>query len=146
MANTYATMKFGNAKAWAAAVKKHGDKVVQRAAKAMYNSAELTMTEIKQKHVPVMTGTLKNSGFVMLPVISHGSVSVIMGFGGMASDYALAVHENPRAGKTKGRSPSGGYYSDWSEVGHWHYLSDPVEALQPRLAKQIAMIMKTGGQ
>lgn len=147
MAKSVATLKFANAKAWAAAIKKHGDRVVQRAAYAMHKSAQLTMTEIKQQHVPVRDGTLKSSGFVDIPTItSEGAVSVIMGFGGMAADYAFSVHENPRSGKTGGRSPSGGYYYDWADTGHWHYLSEPVAALRPRLAKQIAMIMKTGGQ
>jgi hypothetical protein len=42
---------------------------------------------------PVKFGVLKNSGIVNLPEISGDTVSVTMGFGGAASDYAVLQHE-----------------------------------------------------
>jgi len=66
---------------------------LQAAAKALYEEAEMIMTDSKENYVPVQTGNLKSSGHVQLPVISGSQVSVTMGYGGPAAKYALAVHE-----------------------------------------------------
>lgn len=42
---------------------------------------------------PVQTGVLKTSGLVLLPEITSDGVSVTLGFGGAASDYAEVQHE-----------------------------------------------------
>ena len=55
---------------------------------------------------PVDVGTLSQSGFVDQPVIEGENVTVILGFGGAASDYAHRQHEettwrHPKHGKAK---------------------------------------------
>lgn len=42
---------------------------------------------------PVQTGVLKTSGLVQLPEITNDGVSVTLGFGGAASEYAEVQHE-----------------------------------------------------
>jgi hypothetical protein len=46
---------------------------------------------------PVDTGALRASGHTQLPVIDGSTVTVTMGFGGPAVDYAIYVHENLEA-------------------------------------------------
>ncbi len=46
-----------------------------------------------QAITPVKEGILVNSGLVMLPEITEDGVSVTLGFGGAASDYAAIQHE-----------------------------------------------------
>lgn len=78
----------------------------KRIGDALWAEAELTMTEAKEL-CPVMDGTLIDSGHVEPPEYNGDGISVTMGFGGAASAYALAVHENPRSGKTGGWGPKG---------------------------------------
>ena len=94
--------------------------------RSLFESAENIMSISKEQYVPVETGTLKSSGFVQPPDFEGKSVSVYLGYGGVAAPYALAVHENPRAGKTGGVSPSGQKYKRWATVGGWKYLTQPV--------------------
>jgi len=78
--------------------------------------------------VPVDKGILKNSGTVDGPFFKDSAVSYLVGYGGQAKTYAEAVHDNPRAGRTGGFSPSGRPYKTWSKVGKWRYLTDPTIA------------------
>ena len=64
-----------------------------RAAAALYQEAELIMTEAKRL-TPVDTGALKGSGHVNLPEWHGRECQVVMSFGGPAASYATAVHEN----------------------------------------------------
>ncbi len=96
------------------------------AAESLYQSATDIMGR-SQTLVPVETGTLRASGFVALPSIQGSQVEVRLGYGGPARHYALAVHENPRAGKTGGKSPSGHPYKRWAKTGQWKYLETPVK-------------------
>jgi hypothetical protein len=75
-------------------LKQLGDKAPKEAAKALYVEAQNIMSKSKDKYVPVDTSTLKNSGFVKLPEITGNKVSITLGYGGAASEYALAVHEH----------------------------------------------------
>ena len=45
---------------------------------------------LSQQQVPVRTGVLKNSG----SIIRDGDDMMVIGYGGAASTYAIAVHEN----------------------------------------------------
>lgn len=94
--------------------------------RSLFESAENIMAISKEQYVPVETGTLRASGFVQPPDITGKSVSVYLGYGGAAAPYALAVHENPRAGKTGGISPSGKKYKRWAAVGGWKYIETPL--------------------
>lgn len=94
-------------------------------AAGMYQEALAIMRDSQTNYCPVDTGNLKNSGHVEFPKIDGTNVSVRMGYGGAAAPYAAIVHENPRAGKTGGVSPSGRKYKHWARVGQWKYLERP---------------------
>ncbi len=104
------------------------DMAVPVVASSLYLSASDIMYVSKSVYCPVDTGTLRNSGRVNLPVIQDTKVEVSLGYGGPAAPYALAVHENPRAGKTYGYSPRGQPYQHWARSGQWKYLETPVKA------------------
>lgn len=106
-------------------------------ARSLQESAENIMTISKRDFVPVETGTLRSSGIVQLPEISRDSVSVKLGYGGPAAPYAIYVHENPRAGKTGGVSPSGVIYKRYSKVGQWKYLETPVKRNSSNIVRKL---------
>lgn len=127
----------------------------------LHRIAEDVMTDSKENYVPVVTGTLHASGFVKQPEVGADGVSVTLGFGGAAAPYALAVHENPRAGKTGGISPSGKPYDpvakrmrgyrrgpimallggkNWSGVGQWKYLETPLRAAVGRIRETLQTV------
>ena len=87
--------------------------------------------------VPVDTGNLRATGTSTVERTKR-AVSVVVGFGGPAARYALAVHENPRSGKTGGLSPSGKKYRSWATVGQWQYLAQPFKAWAPKAVDIIA--------
>ena len=108
---------------------------------ALWRESETVMAESKQL-CPAMDGTLRASGHVTPPEHSGGAITATLGYGGAAAKYALAVHENPRAGKTggwgkagaqeiafrwiKGRVvPIGAQRKKWAQVGQWKYLEQP---------------------
>jgi hypothetical protein len=95
--------------------------------------------------VPVVTGALRGSALVYPPEIDGSTITVVFGYGGQAMPYARAVHENPRAGKTGGVSPTGRRYPEgtYSTVGQWHFLSDPVREVQTTAVEEIAAMMQT---
>lgn len=70
--------------------------VPAKAGAALYQEAEVEMTESKRR-VPVDTGTLRASGHVQQSEMAADGVSVTMGYGGPAVDYALIVHEDLEA-------------------------------------------------
>jgi len=101
-------------------------------AKVMSEGAELMMTASKLL-CPVVTNTLRSSGKVEPPVVTHDTLEITLGYGGAARKYAFKVHENPRTGRTGGRSPSGRKYYPrpglpfpYSRVGQWKFLETPV--------------------
>lgn len=108
-------------------MRRKGVKVERALGQFVTQEAESVMTLAKEKFVPVDLGTLRSSGFVSPPMRVGHTVGVKLGFGGPAAPYALMVHENPRAGKTQGISPSGKPYKTWSSVGQWKYLEKPLK-------------------
>lgn len=99
---------------------------------SFYRWAEGTMTESKEQEVPVDTGALRSSGTVEVET-SDTRVEVSLGFGGAASNYAVAVHEtnkNYRGGRK------------------WKYLEDPIKRRIDLLNSQIASDLEAfaGGQ
>jgi hypothetical protein len=103
----------------------YGDKTVKAVPAALYQEAEGIIADSKANFVPVDLGTLRASGFVEPPDTTGSKASVTLGFGGPSAPYALVVHENPRAGKTGGVSPSGKPYKHWAATGGWKYLETP---------------------
>ena len=113
------------------------EKVAQAVRAALYQEASAIMTDSKSNFVPVDTGNLRASGTVLTPTVEGDQVSIRFGYGGPAAAYARAVHENPRAGKTGGRSPSGQKYTSWAKVGQWKYLEIPFKNAKAGLAGRI---------
>ena len=119
--------------------------VARTLATPLLMEAELVMTESK-KQVPVVTSNLKNTGHVNPPEMRGNELSVELGYGSTAEPYALSVHENPRAGKTAGMSPSGKRYrkGTWSKVGKWKYLEDPLNDATPKIMKRLGLEVRYG--
>ena len=111
-------------------------------AEGLLEHANDVMRVSKTEYVPVDLGTLRHSGTVLPPVIAGDTVEVVLGFGGPAAPYAVAVHENPRSGHTEGRSPSGRPYKHWARVGGWKYLETPFQQLAPRLVPRVAAVVE----
>jgi len=103
-------------------------------ANALYEEAQTIIADSVREYVPIDTGTLAASGRVDAPVLSPSAVEVTFGFGGQAADYAIAVHENPRAGETMGVSPSGKKYRHFARRGQWKYLETPLQLRVPKVA------------
>lgn len=97
-----------------------------KAEAALSQEAEREMTESK-KRVPVDTGTLRNSGHVQPPERTADGVSVTMGFGGAADDYAIVVHEDLEA-----------FHDD----GQAKYLESVLQESAPHLLERIASRIK----
>lgn len=119
---------------------------VQDVAQTLYREAERIMALAKSEYVPVVTGALRSSGHVQKPKFLGSTVTVTLGFGGASASYALEVHENPRAGKTYGMSPSGFPYppGTWSKVGQWKFLTEPVTLSLPRVKAQLHKTLVRG--
>lgn len=66
--------------------------------------------------------------------------SVFIGF---TAAYAVWVHENPRAGKTGGRSPKGRKYYSYSTVGQYKFFSYP---LYKNMNKYVKIIKKKAAE
>lgn len=110
------------------------DATPQAVAGALYEEAQTIIAEAVRDYVPIDTGTLAASGRVDTPVLSPGAVEVTLGFGGQAVPYAIAVHENPRAGQTGGVSPQGQKYRHFARHGQWKYLETPLQLHAPDVA------------
>jgi hypothetical protein len=130
-----------------------GDKLVETLAKlqrlaplalgrAVYEEAEAIGNLAKDKYVPRDFGTLAGSFFRLDPVITKFGVRQVLGFGGGAVKYAWVTHENPRAGKTGGVSPSGKKYKHWADVGEWKYLEKAMNASARHLPRRLAARIK----
>jgi hypothetical protein len=64
--------------------------------RALYKYGNVEMTEAKRL-TPVEFGTLRDSGVVDEPEWQGNTLSMELGFGGAAEDYALYVHEDMEA-------------------------------------------------
>ena len=104
-----------------------GEAMLPAQGRALERFAEIAiLTPAKEEYVPVMFGALRASIRLIPAEITRGKIVVGVGAGGSAVPYALAVHENPRSGRTGGVSPSGKKYTNYSRVGQWKYLETPL--------------------
>ena len=122
---------------WHSKLKAMSPAVFTAMVKSAYESFEGVMTTAKEEYVPVDSGALRSTGTVLPPEVSGQSAKITMGFGGPAAPYALSVHENPRAGKTGGISPSGKPYESWARTGGWKYLETPLKAATGEIAAKM---------
>jgi hypothetical protein len=74
-------------------LKEIAKKFPDRVASAIYQEAQIEMTESKRR-VPVDTGVLRASGFVAPPERNGNHISVTLSYGGAADNYAVIQHEN----------------------------------------------------
>lgn len=98
----------------------------------------LLLQSESMKEVPVMTGNLKNSCYITMVEAIKGAVVYV----GYHAIYAAKTHENPRAGKTEGKSPKGRNYPNWASVGKWKFLESPLKRLTKRILEIIRMNAK----
>lgn len=89
---------------------------------SLYRSTERIMTISKDQEVPLDTGALRSSGAVQIEQTAT-AVTVTLGYGGSASQYAVAVHEQNKNYKG-GRK--------------WKYLEDPIKANLDEVNRQLA--------
>lgn len=94
-------------------LKKGGTSAIPALAASLTAVAQIMMYE-SQVQVPFRTGALKASGRVFEPNITGTTVTVDLGYGGDASDYAFFVHENSSLTFQNGKKAK--------------YLADPVGA------------------
>lgn len=117
-----------------------GSRMRESLGRALYNEAnELKNASLQE--VPRDTGVLAGSAYMTIDV-SGKVMRAEVGYGGAASAYALATHENPRSGKTGGLSPSGRQYKHWAKVGKWKYLEQPFLARVPGLSNRVAAFLR----
>jgi hypothetical protein len=103
----------------------YGENTKAAAAQALYEEARAIENVSLAQYAPVDQGGLRSEhAFVDESAkIESNNVSITFGYTG---PYASSVHENPRAGKTGGVSPSGQKYRHWATVGQWKFLETPV--------------------
>lgn len=103
----------------------YGQNANDAAAQALFEEANAIKNTSVAQYVPVDTGELRQEhAFVDESAKIEGdNVSITFGYSG---PYAASVHENPRAGKTGGVSPSGQKYQHWASVGQWKFLEVPL--------------------
>ncbi len=122
----------------AAEIQRQVEAVPRFVGDALYEEGRAIIRDSQERFVPVDTGTLKGSAYVFEPKYSAGNVEIELGYGGAAAAYARVTHENPRAGKTGGVSPSGRPYKHWAKVGQWKYLEHPFLAAAKGMAERVA--------
>lgn len=132
-----ASVEISGATEWRAKLSRMAPAVFGALVASAHEGFEAVMATSKEEYVPVDQGTLRSTGHVEAPVVSGMSATITMGYGGPAAPYAIAVHENPRAGKTGGLSPSGKPYEHWASSGGWKYLETPLKASTERIAAKM---------
>lgn len=115
----------------------YGQNAKDAAGQALYEEANAVKNTSVAQYVPVDTGELRaKHAFVDESAkIDGDSVSITFGYTG---PYAARVHENPRAGKTGGVSPSGHRYKHWAQVGQFKFLEKPLLEAEPGMLQRLA--------
>lgn len=94
----------------------------QEVAGALYRRGNEIMADSQENYVPVDQGPLRASGHVELPEINGDDISVLIGYGGGAVDYAFVQHEG----------------LDFEHpVGEAKFLEKPLLKAQPTMANDI---------
>jgi len=114
----------------------YADQVRGAVAVALHEEARAIEGVSVTQYAPVDQGGLRRDhAFVDEAAKVEGSkVSISFGYRG---PYAAAVHENPRAGKTGGVSPSGRRYKHWAQVGQWKFLEVPLLQAESGMLRRI---------
>lgn len=104
----------------------YGQQAADALAAEMYQEAEGIMSQSKEL-TPVDTGTLRDSGAVLLPRAEGTTLVQELGFGGPAASYALYVHENT---------------TSFHKVGMAKYLEAPFRMAAKNMVERIVAGMK----
>ena len=110
--------------------------------RAVRAHAEDVMADSQENHVPVMDNHLRSSAYVKSGRDGRGVFAHL----GYSAAHARRTHENPRAGKTGGVSPSGRKYKKWAKVGAYKFLERPFRAAQSRLLSTVAEVIRMAWQ
>jgi hypothetical protein len=115
----------------------YGQNTREAAGQALYEEASTIKAASQARYVPVDWGELRRDhAFIDESAKIEGDrVSITFGYSG---PYAASVHENPRAGKTGGVSPSGRKYAHWASVGEWKYLEKPLLEAESGMLQRLA--------
>ena len=115
------------------------EKFPERVAEALYQEAQIEMTEAKRRtpvdvnytggRKPPHPGQLRASGIVHQPIREGKSISVTLSFGGGAIDYAIWVHE---------------IEENFHPVGQWKYLESVLNESRSHMAARIAKRIDLG--
>ncbi len=104
-----------------------GEKAKTAVGAGLYIQANEIMTESKTL-VPRDTGALVGSGYVAKPEVTQKGVSVELGYGGAAKDYAVEVHEDLEQAHPDG--------------GQAKYLEEPFNAAAGTALQRVAEVAK----
>ena len=113
------------------------DRAIAGAATAALRQEQRELFRDSQLQVPVLDGNLRDSARMRTPDVSRDSVAVEVSYGGGDVAYALAVHENPRSGQTRGIGPRGQRYKRFAQTGKWKYLEHPLFARSSRFTRNV---------
>lgn len=110
-----------------AKLSKFKGRIEQIAKSELFKEGEGVMAMSKEAFVPVDQGPLRASGQVDPPVVSGNSVTVTLGYGNSAVDYATIVHEDLNA-----FHPGGGQAK---------YLEEPLKMAIPGVKSRMGSAM-----
>lgn len=109
-------------------------------AQAVRYETEKIGTDADRNYIPVDLGILRASKYIDGPTINGDTIECTIGYGGAASAYAVAVHENPG----EHDPPSWeGVEVDFNPAGRGpKYLERPLNAAMPGMSDRIAERIK----
>ena len=125
-----------------AKIKQFAAKFPDRVAAAVYQEAQIVMTESKRR-CPVASdgGTLRASGRVALPVREGRRISVTLSYGGAADAYAIAVHEHLSEHSPPSwiKAEENGHPVQWTTPGTGpKFLEGPIDEALPEMNGRLA--------
>jgi hypothetical protein len=129
-------------------LKKLAEKFPDRVAAAIYQEAQIVMTESKRR-CPVASdgGILRASGQVSLPVRKGKNISVTLSYGGAADAYAIAVHEHLSSHSPPSwvTAEDNGHPVQWTTPGTGpKFLEGPINEAAEDMAARIAKRVQLG--
>lgn len=107
--------------------------IAKRTAAGVLKGAEIIL-EKSIENTPLDQGPLSESARAELIEAGEHPLAVVA----YKSPYAPAIHENPRAGRTGGISPSGQKYKHWATTGSWKFLERAVDEKRSEALAAIA--------
>jgi hypothetical protein len=119
------------------ALSAYAESLPEAGGRALFEEANDIKNQSQARFVPVDTGELRQEhAFVDESAkIEGGRVSIEFGYTG---PYAASVHENPRAGKTGGTSPTGKKYKHWATIGQFKFLEIPLMQAEQGMLQRIS--------